>query len=784
MLAHASPLSTAETRWQMDEDDVVCEVCGTEGIAEVLVLCDGCGGTGARHIFCMEPPKEAVPDGKWYCPFCKDRRRKEMANMSHVERKKKTMDDGTKENKERKGTSTRTFEGTTRAVVGKADAKVVVDVEERQTKRTKYDLEGNRTTREAIQATTGTLERERKDGGASTSKAQTQAAALKSDAQKARAGMRAVLATAGRPSPLDTVNLPLAAPIELPPPPPLPHGGPKHLEKTKGWEPSTPAVPTEHFRQIEKTSRTPQGADHDAPIRPARKEADISTKTPVHGGEGTNLLSASTLNTEHPRGKVSRSCGKIVPMTLELSRCHSLDENRILWKGLVVLDGLIYCNNLVAKPADDVATINPLGCQRAAEMLPKALLVALEPQERIVYTGTMEKWLDRWAALQILPDPNKGYNPAFKEAYRNMRLKRQAGLLEIPDERRDIILWPGINARKEHVFWVLVRPSTTWTKAHNDQWHSQKASNKLPPSSGTKSILAKKVTGLQTIEGARICLLGFSQEEREWQERILQGSKAKIVVQPEVGKVDIVCVAETATKHLETLPNFSARLFLDWKIRFVSGVNELSRWCRYKDSSAFDLSKNEIFAGGITIVYDLETNLDSVCKLAFIVMKLKALSTLEERVKGVQNVGSKWMVKVPGKAFSDISELTHRNLDAASSAEQGIALQVLLEECERQTHIVPIANNETSQSRDANIPQIIRTSIKIASFSQFHTRLVILMTCSEQTLAAGRRQRSIMCGDYGYALAVLQDYFKHLDAQQKLVAPKQKHNKIRFAEGF
>lgn len=767
----------------MDEDEVVCEVCGTEGIAEVLVLCDGCGGTGARHIFCMEPPKEAVPDGKWYCPFCKNQRRKEMAELARVERKRKIHVESVKE-KERKGTVTSTVEAAPRATMANADRKAEVEHDKRQEKRIKSTVEGIRSTKEAVEVESGKKELERKAGGTSTSKPQAQVVPQKNDESKVRAGTKIALAKASRPSPLDTINLPLSSPVKLPPPPPLPPGGLKHLEKARGWKPSTPAAPAEPSSHKEKPDEPFQHTDDEAGFRAKANEVGPSAKALVHSAEEGNFLHMSTLNTEQVKGKINRSCGKIVPMTLEWSRQHPMDDDHILWKGLVVLDGLIYCNNLVAKPADDVATINPLGCQRTAEMLPKALLVALEPQESIVYTETMEKSLYKWATLQILPDPNKGYNPAYKEAYKNMRLKRQAGLLEIPDERREVILWPGINARKEQIFWVLVRPSTTWTKAQNNNWQHKKSSSKAAPISKHKSILAKRSSGLQTVEGVRICLLGFPREEKERHEQILLSSKAKIVSQPEVNKVDIVCVAENAAKNLEMLSSFSARLFLDWKIRFISGVSDLSRWCRYKDSDAFDVSKNEIFARGIIIVFDVLVDLESVGKLAFIVMKLKALSALEERVKGDQDVGSKWVVKVPSKAFSEVSELAYRHQGATSSAEQGIALQVLLEECERQAHIAPIANNETSQSRDANIPQIIRTSIKIASFSQFNTRLVMLMTCDEQTLAAGSRHRSILCGDYGYSLVVLKDCTAHFENKLKLVTSKQKRNKIRFAEGF
>lgn len=33
-----------------------------------MLLCDKCNA--GFHIFCLEPPLEAIPDGEWFCPTC------------------------------------------------------------------------------------------------------------------------------------------------------------------------------------------------------------------------------------------------------------------------------------------------------------------------------------------------------------------------------------------------------------------------------------------------------------------------------------------------------------------------------------------------------------------------------------------------------------------------------------------------------------------------------------------------------------------------------------------
>ncbi|CAI9612240.1 unnamed protein product, partial [Staurois parvus] len=50
-----------------------CKVCRKKGDSESMFLCDGC--ERGHHIYCVRPKLKFIPDGDWFCPECRPRRR-------------------------------------------------------------------------------------------------------------------------------------------------------------------------------------------------------------------------------------------------------------------------------------------------------------------------------------------------------------------------------------------------------------------------------------------------------------------------------------------------------------------------------------------------------------------------------------------------------------------------------------------------------------------------------------------------------------------------------------
>ena len=48
-----------------------CSACGKDDDDENMLVCDGCDGL--YHMYCLDPPLSAVPEGDWFCPECTER---------------------------------------------------------------------------------------------------------------------------------------------------------------------------------------------------------------------------------------------------------------------------------------------------------------------------------------------------------------------------------------------------------------------------------------------------------------------------------------------------------------------------------------------------------------------------------------------------------------------------------------------------------------------------------------------------------------------------------------
>ncbi len=75
-----SVASPAEAGGDDQDDEIVCQVCGSAEDESTIVLCDGC--PHAYHLACLTPALSSVPAGDWHCPTCTAKSEMKVDNVS------------------------------------------------------------------------------------------------------------------------------------------------------------------------------------------------------------------------------------------------------------------------------------------------------------------------------------------------------------------------------------------------------------------------------------------------------------------------------------------------------------------------------------------------------------------------------------------------------------------------------------------------------------------------------------------------------------------------------
>lgn len=77
-----SPQETSES--EASDDARVCDICGDEGLEELLAVCTRCND-GAEHTYCMQKKLKELPEGDWLCEECKFKEETENQNADKSE---------------------------------------------------------------------------------------------------------------------------------------------------------------------------------------------------------------------------------------------------------------------------------------------------------------------------------------------------------------------------------------------------------------------------------------------------------------------------------------------------------------------------------------------------------------------------------------------------------------------------------------------------------------------------------------------------------------------------
>ena len=59
---------------EMAFDSLLCDVCGKGENEESIIICDNCNK--GFHLYCVKPILPSVPAGEWFCPRCRDNKKK------------------------------------------------------------------------------------------------------------------------------------------------------------------------------------------------------------------------------------------------------------------------------------------------------------------------------------------------------------------------------------------------------------------------------------------------------------------------------------------------------------------------------------------------------------------------------------------------------------------------------------------------------------------------------------------------------------------------------------